>query len=89
MEFSGVKQSDEIKDWSNDDVAQNWKIDNFYIPKSRTETFRSSFIWKFISATTKLWNNSLPEQCTVEYTVQEMFIKPNKSLNCIILGTII
>ena len=48
--------------------------DNFYLPKSRTETFRSSFI----PATTKLWNNSLPEQRTIEYTKQEMSIKPNK-----------
>ena len=35
---------------------------DFYIPKSRRETFRSSFI----SATPKLWNNSLHEQHTIE-----------------------
>jgi hypothetical protein len=40
--------------------------DNVYLPKSRTETFRSSFI----PATKTNWNNSLPEQRTFENTVQ-------------------
>jgi hypothetical protein len=46
----------------------------FCIPKTRTETFKNSFI----PATTRLWNSSIPKQRTVECNAQEMSKEQNQ-----------
>jgi hypothetical protein len=49
-------------------------VDNFYVPKARTENFKNSFI----SVTVKLWNNIPLSERTIEVVKQKSRRTPNK-----------
>ena len=47
--------------------------DNYYVVKTRTETFRSSFIPSSI----KMWNSSNPNERSIDYVMELMKVKNN------------